>query len=128
MNLEIQYYSNGRGGTAISVDGGENVIVKNGRALLQVDTTWEEDDEDECGPLSPEQEAAIEARKAEIKAQSQEEAGLSEIVQAYRKRRLREAVAHPTARPKLPVRKIRSTALANSGCGGCGRALHDCRC
>lgn len=111
MELEILYYSNGRGGTAISVDGGEYVVVKTGRRLLLTDTSWEEDDEEECGPLSPEQESTIVAAKAQIDALTEAEAGLSEIVLSYRKRRLREAEIHPTAKPEKPRRKVDSAVM-----------------
>ncbi len=111
MELEVLFYSNGRGGTAISVDGGEYVIVKTGRRLLLTETSWEEDDEEECGPLSPEQEAAIEAARAEIGSLSEKEAGVSEIVLAYRKRRLREAQFSPKAKPEKPKRVVNPAVM-----------------
>lgn len=101
MSLEILYYTNGRGGSAVSVDGGEHVVVATGRSLLLVDTpVWEEADEEDC-TLSSEQEAAVQEAVAEWESQTAEQTELSEIVLSYRKRRLLDAKRNPTM-PRKP--------------------------
>lgn len=90
MELEVLYYGNGRGGVAISVDGGEYVVIKTGRRLLLSATAWEEADTEDRSALSPQQEAAIKAAEAAIAAQTETESGVSELVNAYRQRRLRK--------------------------------------
>lgn len=101
MSFEILYYTNGRGGSAVSVDGGEHVVVVTGRSLLLVDTpVWEEADEEDC-TLSPEQEAAVQEAVAEWESQTAEQTELSEIVLSYRKRRLLDAKRNPTMPRKL---------------------------
>ncbi len=104
--LEVLYYSNGHGGVAISVDGGEYVIVRTGRRLLLSETKWEEADEDEVGLLSPEQETAIDDVERERAAMTPEQSVMSEIVLNYRRRRLREAQINPTAKPEKPKREV----------------------
>jgi hypothetical protein len=103
--MEILYYTNGRGGLAISIDGGEHVVIKTGRRLLLRDTRWEETD-DESIPLSPEQEAAVEAALAELAALSEDQKELNDLVVKYRKRRLRHAKTHPTREPEKRHRKL----------------------
>ena len=101
MSFEILYYTNGRGGSAVSVDGGEHVVVSTGRSLLLVDTpVWEEANEEDC-VLSPKQQQAVQEAVAEWEAQSEEQAELSEIVLNYRKRRLIDAKRHPTKPRKI---------------------------
>ena len=109
--FEVLYYTNGRGGAAISLDGGEHVILKNGRKLLQEDTIWVESDVDEAGPLSEIQEQAISDERARRAALSEDASQLDDIVSAYRKRRLREGVRNPTQQPKKPNRKLRDSVM-----------------
>lgn len=88
MKLEVRYYGNGRGGTAISVDGGEYVVISNGRSLYLPDTAWEEADEEDCSPLSEDQKAAILLAQAELDGMSEAEMERHEMVLTYRKRRI----------------------------------------
>jgi len=106
VKLEVLYYDNGRGGTAISVDGGEYVVVRTGRRLLLSETSWEESDEEDCGPLTAEQESAIASAEAKIAEMGEAEGELSEIVLNYRQRRLHQERISPRAKPEKPRREV----------------------
>jgi hypothetical protein len=109
--IEVIYYSNGQGGTAISVDEGEHVIIANGRWLLASETTWEEEGEDDCGPLSEAQKKAIEEAQAELDAMSEAEGELSDIVLAFRKRRMLAESHNPAQSPEKPKRKLNPSVM-----------------
>ena len=111
MKLEVLYYDNDRGGTAISVDGGEYVIVRTGRRLLLSDTSWEESDVDDCGPLTKIQELAIDEAQAAKAAETEPETEMSEIVLAHRKRRLQLESIHPQKRSRRLIRKLSADAV-----------------
>lgn len=108
--LEVQFYENGRGGVAISVDGGEHVIIANGRRLLLADTTWEDSDEN-WEALTEPQRAAVEEAKVQLAGLNEAQSDLDEIVFKYRKRRLREAQRSPTRAPEKPTRELPETVM-----------------
>ena len=62
---DIVYFENGRGGVAISWDGGENVMVVTGRMISTHTSAWEESSDDLFDQLNDRQREALEAAKVE---------------------------------------------------------------
>jgi len=103
--LEVLFYENGRGGVAVSVDGGEHVVISTGRTLLLADTAWEESGEEPWDDLTEPQKAAIVEARERLLSMNEAQSDLDEIVLNYRKRRLHEARRSPTrAAEKTPRR------------------------
>lgn len=107
--VEVLYYTNGKGAVAISVDEGEHVVIPNGRVLMRAETVWEESGEP--GPLSESQQRALQEAQDELGAMSDAESDLNDIVVAFRKRRMREEQLHPTRSPEKAHRRVSSSAM-----------------
>lgn len=95
--LQITFYSNGRGRVAVSVDDGENLVLADGRKILHAGTIWREAlDEDVEDRLSPEQRRVVTEVRARPPAR-----GMAAVAEQYRADRLSTArhYAQPDPEP-----------------------------
>lgn len=112
MQIEVQYesqvvfLSNGRGRFAVSVDGGDTVVLANGRSIPVEGSVWRDaDDEDEAEQkLSPAQARVL----AEVRSRPPA-TGLEAIV--LRHKESRRARRGYYARPEAPVPEVPEGAL-----------------
>lgn len=65
--FDLIFYTNGKGGVAVSVDGGMEVIVPTGRFLFVENTVWEEDDSFGIEDLNEVQKKLIEEAQLRYK-------------------------------------------------------------
>lgn len=97
---DIIFYENGRGGVALSVDGGQLILLANGKILPAEDTVWEVSYEDVEAKLTPVQRDALEeARKAPPLDE------LGEVLAEARRDRIRarkNSLQTPRPIPKVP--------------------------
>ena len=99
---DLVFFTNGRGGVAISVDGGVHLQIANGKLMAARHTAWEVADEDEDeleDKLSPQQKLVLKMYRFRP-----EPTGVDAIVQTYSKGRRRESKHLPgeQRRTKVP--------------------------
>ena len=79
---DIIFYTNGRGGVAVSVDRGDSLILANGRNIQAAETVWEETDEDVEARLTDVQKQAV----TEVRSRPELD-GMDKIVYGYTRAR-----------------------------------------
>ena len=82
---DILFFSNGRGGVALSVDAGETVMIANGRTLDPRKTVWEETGEDVEDQLSDLQQAYLRDARSVVLSD------VERLIRQHRRQRLAES-------------------------------------